>query len=85
MDLCFDYAEATQINMRSVLLFSAVSVLFTVGSALFLNPNHEVESFIHDGHPGKASFLSKYIENGDVEIVSIFVDSDVSNTTNDET
>lgn len=57
--------------MRLILLFCNISVIFTVISGSFVNPYPKYKLFSDDGDPGEALYLTKYIENGDIETVSL--------------
>lgn len=58
--------------MRLILLFYNISVIFTVISGSFVNPYPKYKLFSDDGDPGEALYLTKYIENGDIEMVSLW-------------
>lgn len=59
--------------MRFILLICNISVISTVISGSFVNPYPRYKLFSDDGDPGEALYLTKYIEKGDIETVSVFL------------
>lgn len=52
-----------------------LAVLFVVlwvglGDAIFTNPYPKFAKYVDDGDPGEALYLTKYIESGEIELVS---------------
>lgn len=58
--------------MRLIFLFFDISVTVAVISASFVNPYLRFNSYNDGGNPGDALYLTKYIENGDIETVRFF-------------
>lgn len=59
--------------MRLILLvFTSTIVLTTIG-ANFVNPYPRYAKYQDDGDPGEPLYLTKYIESGDLELVSFIV------------
>lgn len=56
------------------LLFKLFGVLVALSyiNASFINPYPRFESYNDGGNPGEALYLTKYIENGDIETVRLF-------------
>lgn len=57
------------LKMRLIFLFFIIFLAFTVISGSFVNPYPRFSSFNDGGNPGDALYLTKYIENGDIETV----------------
>lgn len=57
------------------LLFKLFGVLVALSyiNASFINPYPRFESYNDGGNPGEALYLTKYIENGDIETVRLFI------------
>lgn len=59
--------------MRLLLILFAISVALDHINASFVNPYPRYESYNDGGNPGEALYLTKYIENGDIETVCLFL------------
>lgn len=63
-------------NMRSLLLLVTSMVALASIEASFVNPYPRYAKYEDDGDPGEPLYLTKYIESGDLELVSsLFVRS----------
>lgn len=56
--------------MYFILQFFLIVVILTIVKGSFVNPYPRYKFYGDDGDPGEPLFLSKYIENGDIETVS---------------
>lgn len=59
--------------MRLFAIFFSVSIILTGSSGSFINPYPRFESYNDGGNPGEALYLTKYIENGEIETVSLLI------------
>lgn len=58
--------------MHFILAFFLTVVIFTTVDGSFVNPYPRYEFYTDNDDPGEPLFLTKYIENGDIETVSTF-------------
>lgn len=57
--------------MRLFSIFFSVFITLTGINGSFMNPYPRFKFFSDGGNPGDALYLTKYIENGDIEKVSL--------------